>query len=115
MRLVAAHPASTDASKHSSVSEWAMDISLEDLEREARHVIGEMAYAYYSGGSDDERLLAENVAAWGRWQLHPHVLAGVGEVSTATMLLGTVVSSPVVIAPTAIQGLAHADGEVATI
>jgi isopentenyl diphosphate isomerase/L-lactate dehydrogenase-like FMN-dependent dehydrogenase len=115
MRLMAAHPASTDASKHSSVSEWAMDISLEDLERQARHGIGEMAYAYYSGGSDDERLLAENVAAWGRWQLHPHVLAGIEGVSTATTLLGTEVSSPVVVAPTAIQGLAHPDGEVATI
>ena len=33
------------------------DLSLEELEREARQVIGEMAYAYYSGGADDERLL----------------------------------------------------------
>ncbi len=92
-----------------------MDVSLADMEREARHVIGEMAYAYYSGGSDDERLLAENVDAWARWQLHPHVLAGVAEVRTATTLLGTPVNSPVVIGPTAIQGLAHAEGEVATI
>ena len=35
-------------------------------------------------------------------------------VSTATTLLGTPVASPVAIAPTAIQGLAHAEGEVAT-
>jgi 4-hydroxymandelate oxidase len=35
-------------------------------------------------------------------------------VSTATTLLGTPVSSPVAVAPTAIQGLAHAEGEVAT-
>ena len=33
------------------------DLSLEEMEREARQVIGEMAYAYYSGGADDERLL----------------------------------------------------------
>jgi isopentenyl diphosphate isomerase/L-lactate dehydrogenase-like FMN-dependent dehydrogenase len=73
-----------------------------------------MAYAYYSGGADDERLLTDNVAAWGHWQLHPRVLAGVERVSTTTTLLGHRVDSPVAIAPTAIQGLAHAEGEVAT-
>jgi 4-hydroxymandelate oxidase len=92
----------------------AIDLSLEDLEREARHVIGDMAYAYYSGGADDERLLAENIDAWARWQLHPRVLAGIAEVSTSTSLLGTEVSSPVVVAPTAIQGLAHPEAEAAT-
>jgi isopentenyl diphosphate isomerase/L-lactate dehydrogenase-like FMN-dependent dehydrogenase len=69
-----------------------------------------MAYAYYAGGADDERLLAENVEAWARWQLQPRVLAGISAVDLATTLLGTTVSSPVVIAPTAIQGLAHRDG-----
>ncbi len=90
------------------------DLSLEELEHEARRVIGEMAYAYYAGGADDERLLAGNVAAWGHWQLHPRVLAGVDGVSTATTLLGAAVASPVAIAPTAIQGLAHPEAEVAT-
>lgn len=123
MRLVPAHPASTDGARHNPATgvvrsagetTLALDLSLEELEREARQIIGEMAYAYYSGGAGDERLLAENVAAWAHWQLHPHVLAGISEVTTATTLLGTEVSSPVVIAPTAIQGLAHPDGEMAT-
>lgn len=92
----------------------AMDLSLDELEREARLVIGEMAYAYYAGGAGDERLLAANVDAWAHWQLHPRVLAGVSAVSTSTTVLGTEVSSPVAIAPTAIQCLAHTDGEVAT-
>jgi 4-hydroxymandelate oxidase len=123
MRLVSAHPASNDTPGHNPVTgepyfasgtPLAIDLSLEDLERQARHVVGEMAYAYYSGGADDERLLAENVAAWARWQLHPRVLAGIMTVDLRTTLLGTTVSSPVVIAPTAIQGLAHSEGEVAT-
>jgi 4-hydroxymandelate oxidase len=123
MRPVPAHPASTGTPAHNPVTgathaaggtPLAIDLSLEDLEREARHVIGEMAYAYYSGGADDERLLEENVSAWARWQLHPRVLAGIAGVDPATTLLGTPVSSPVVIAPTAIQGLAHQDGETAT-
>ncbi len=118
MRPVPAHPASTDAPGHnpvpvSAAAPLVTDLSLEDLERDARHAIGEMAYAYYSGGADDERLLQGNVKAWSHWQLHPHVLAGLSEVSATTTLLGSTVSSPVAIAPTAIQGLAHAEGEVA--
>ena len=93
---------------------WSPTFPWKNSERDARHAIGEMAYAYYSGGAEDERLLQGNVEAWSRWQLHPHVLAGVSEVSLATTLLGSPVSSPVVVAPTAIQGLAHAEGEVAT-
>ncbi len=118
MRPVPAHPARTDAPGHNPVrlsgtAPLVTDLSLDDLERDARHAIGEMAYAYYSGGADDERLLRGNVEAWARWQLHPHVLAGLTDVSTATTLLGSPVASPVAIAPTAIQGLAHPEGEVA--
>src|SRR5580698_1374162 len=112
MRPVPAHPARTAAPGHNPVrlsgaAPLVTDLSLDDLERDARHAIGEMAYAYYSGGADDERLLEANVTAWAHWQLHPRVLAGIETVSTATTLLGTPVASPVVIAPTAIQGLAH--------
>jgi 4-hydroxymandelate oxidase len=132
MRHVPAHPARTDATGPNSGADvggevgagaglrltgsapMVNDLSLEELEREARLVIGEMAYAYYAGGADDERLLTGNVEAWGRWQLHPRVLAGVSSVSTTTTLLGSPVASPVGIAPTAIQGLAHPEGEVAT-
>jgi 4-hydroxymandelate oxidase len=119
MRPVPAHPARADASEHNPApprgpAPLVTDLSLPDLEQEARRAIGEMAYAYYSGGAEDERLLQGNVDAWSHWQLHPHVLAGISEVSTATTLLGSPVNSPVAIAPTAIQGLAHAEGEVAT-
>jgi 4-hydroxymandelate oxidase len=124
MRHVPVHSA-TDAPGHDLVSgdvsaelpggsSHAIDLSLEELEREARGVIGEMAYAYFAGGADDERLLAGNIEAWARWQLHPRVLAGVAGVDLATTLLGTPVSTPVVVAPTAVQRLAHGDGEIAT-
>jgi len=127
-RHVPVHPA-TDATGHDLVagddsggpsgelpggSGHPVDLSLEELEGKARRVIGEMAYAYFAGGADDERLLAGNIEAWARWQLHPRVLAGIAGVDLSTTLLGTAVSSPVVIAPTAVQRLAHADGETAT-
>jgi 4-hydroxymandelate oxidase len=123
MRPVPDHPASSDGSVHNpatgtlrsaGATPLAFDLSLDDLERDARRIIGEMAYAYFAGGAEDERLLARAVTAWRGWQLHPRVLAGISEVATGTTLLGQAVSSPVVIAPTAIQGLAHPEGEMAT-
>ncbi len=92
----------------------AIDLDLEALERSARTIIGEMPYAYYSGGAEDERLLSRNVEAWSHWEIHPHVLAGIDHVSTATTVLGQPIDLPVLIAPTAIQGLAHANGEAAS-
>ena len=66
MRPVPAHPARTAALGHNPVrlsgaAPLVTDLSLEDLERDARHAVGEMAYAYYSGGADDERLLLGKV------------------------------------------------------
>jgi 4-hydroxymandelate oxidase len=92
----------------------AAHLDLDLVEAEARQRIGEMPYAYFAGGAEAERLLADNVAAWGRWRLHPHVLVDVRAVSTATTVLGSPVALPVLVAPTAIQGLAHPEAEVAT-
>ena len=52
-----------------------------------------------------------NLEAWRRLRLRPRVLVDVSVVSTATTVLGTPVSMPVLVAPTAIQRLAHPDGE----
>jgi 4-hydroxymandelate oxidase len=84
------------------------------MEEEARRRIGEMAYAYYSGGAEREHLLEANDTAWDGHRLHPHVLEDVSSVDTATTVLGTSVSLPVLAAPTAIQALAHPEGEAAT-
>lgn len=73
-----------------------------------------MAYGYFAGGAEGERLLSANVTAWERWHLHPRVLVDVSEVDTTTSVLGSRVRNPVIVAPTALHGLAHPDGEVAT-
>lgn len=89
-------------------------LDLARLEEEARARIGEMAYAYYSGGAERERLLARNTDAWDAVALHPHVLVDVSRLDTATTVLGRPVALPVLLAPTAISGLAHPEGELAT-
>jgi len=89
-------------------------LNLAEMEDRARESLGEMAYAYYSGGAEHERLIDENVTAWSRWRLHPRVLFDVSSVSTESTVLGSPVSMPILIAPTALHRLAHPDGELAT-
>ncbi|MDX6396597.1 MAG: 4-hydroxymandelate oxidase [Gaiellaceae bacterium] len=69
------------------------------------------AFGYYAGGAGDEQALSGNVEAWQRLRLRPRVLVDVSAVSTATTVLGTPVSMPLLVAPTAIQRLAHPEGE----
>ena len=84
-----------------------------DYERAAAERLDAGAFGYFAGGADDEWTLHENRAAFGRWVLRPRVLVDVSTVTTATTVLGTDISLPVVVAPTAFQRMAHADGETA--
>ena len=86
----------------------------EELEALARASLDAGAYDYYVSGADDERTLAENLSAWDRLKLRPRVLRDVSAVRTAAHVLGTPVTAPVLVAPTAYQRLAHDEGERAT-
>ena len=89
-------------------------VNIWDYERLAEDKLDANAHAYFAGGAGDEVTLRDNVAAFERRKLRPRVLVDVGEVSTATTVLGTEIALPVVIAPLAMQRLAHPDGEEAT-
>ena len=86
-------------------------VNVSDYERLAEQALEPGAHGYFAGGAGDERTLRENVAAFARWRLRPRMLVDVGEVSTRTTVLGSEVSMPVLVAPTAFQRLAHPDGE----
>ena len=83
------------------------------LEAAARERLHDAAYNYYAAGAGLETSLEHNVDAWRRWHLLPRVLVDVRGVSTATTVLGTPVSMPVLTAPCAVNRLAHPDGELA--
>ncbi len=68
---------------------------------------------YFAGGAGDETTLRDNVAAWGRWQLRPRVLAGNPDWSARTTLLGDEISMPILVAPVAFQRMVDPEGEVA--
>jgi 4-hydroxymandelate oxidase len=84
-----------------------------DYERLAEEKVDPGPWGYFVGGAGDERTLAENVAAFRRWHLRPRMLVDVASVTTTTTVLGSEISLPVLVAPTAFQYLAHPDGDLA--
>ena len=86
-------------------------MNVADYERLAAEALDPGPLAYYAGGAGDEHTLRESSAAWSRRRLRPRVLVDVSSVSTATTVLGTAVDTPVLVAPTALQRMAHPDGE----
>ena len=89
-------------------------LTLADLQDAARERLDAMTWGYYAAGADEERTLADNAAAFDRLRLWPRVLVDVSRRSTATRVLDQDLALPVVVAPMAMQGLAHPRGEAAT-
>jgi 4-hydroxymandelate oxidase len=89
-------------------------ITVEDFERAAELTLPKMIFDYYAGGAGEEWTLRENRRAFDRWVLRPRVLVDVSEVDLGTSVLGQPVPFPILLAPTALQRMAHRDGELAT-
>ena len=79
----------------------AEPLNLWDYERLAEERLDAGAWAYIAGGAGDEWTLRENTASFRRWTLRPRALVDVSGTTTAASVLGTPVSLPVVVAPTA--------------
>jgi isopentenyl diphosphate isomerase/L-lactate dehydrogenase-like FMN-dependent dehydrogenase len=84
-----------------------------DYERLAEKTLDPGAWGYFAGGAGDEWTLGENLAAFNRYILRPRMLVDVSTVTTATSVVGTDVSMPLLVAPMAIQRAAHREGETA--
>ncbi|XP_054463134.1 hydroxyacid oxidase 1 [Anoplopoma fimbria] len=89
-------------------------VCVAEFEKEAKKVLPKAVYDYYRSGADEQNTLADNVAAFNRWQLVPRVLRDVSTVDLSVSVLGQKLSMPVCVAATAMQRMAHPDGETAT-
>ena len=89
-------------------------VNVLDYERLAEGALEAGPLGYFAGGAADEITLRENVAAFQRLKLRPRMLVDVSAVSARTTVLGTEVSMPLLVAPTAIQKMCHPGGEAAT-
>lgn len=89
-------------------------VCLADYERVAATRIAPGPLAYYSGGANDERSLRDNVEAFRRRWLLPRAMRGTSVVDLSTTLLGRKWPAPLFICPTALQRMAHPEGELAS-
>jgi len=89
-------------------------VNIAEYEKHAMSKLPKNAFDYYASGANDMITLRENRAAFSRLRLMPKILVDVSSLSTETTVLGDKVSSPICIAPSAMQKMAHPDGELAT-
>lgn len=88
-------------------------LKLDDFEPAARAVLPQGIYDYIAGGSEDEAALRGNREAFARYRFRFKVLASTDHTDLSSELLGQPFRMPVHLAPTAIQRMAHPDGELA--
>ena len=89
-------------------------LNLPSLEARAKEIIPNGGFGYITEGSEDEWTLRENTASFNHVQIVPRILTTVENPSTETEIFGQKISMPIIMAPAAAQGLAHARGEMAT-
>lgn len=90
-------------------------VNLAEYESRAREVAEAATLDYYDGGSNDEITLRENVTAFSRITLYPRVFRGVGDRDTQTTILGLPASTPIMVAPVALVGMLHPEGEMPVV
>ncbi|XP_008800459.1 peroxisomal (S)-2-hydroxy-acid oxidase GLO4-like [Phoenix dactylifera] len=89
-------------------------VNVSEFQELAKQALPKMYYDYISGGAEDQFTLKENIEAFQRIMLRPRVLVDVSKIDMSTTLLGYDMSSPIMVAPTGAQKLAHPEGELAT-
>jgi 4-hydroxymandelate oxidase len=90
-------------------------VNLVEYQSHARDIAEGSTLDFYDGGSNDEITLRENAAAFSRITLYPRVFRGVGHRDTSTTVLGMPASTPIIVAPVALIGMLHSDGEVPVV
>ncbi|XP_074115593.1 hydroxyacid oxidase [Cotesia typhae] len=89
-------------------------VSVDDYEKSALQILPKAVKDYYASGAGKEFSLQWNKDAFKSYKIRPKVLTNVLKCEIGTRILGEEISMPLGIAPTAMQGMAHLDGECAT-
>jgi len=84
-----------------------------ELERVARERLTPEAAAYFEGTAGHPPVSRDNERAWRSWRFVPRVGVDVSGVTTDAELLGVRMAAPILLAPCAYAGHAHAEGELA--
>ena len=89
-------------------------LTIAELEKHAEVRMNKQTRDYYNEGADSGSTLLENIQAYAKYRIRPRVLRDISQINTSVELFGARQSIPLGVAPTAMQCLAHPDGEIAT-
>ncbi|XP_065907551.1 2-Hydroxyacid oxidase 1-like isoform X2 [Dysidea avara] len=89
-------------------------VCLADFEVHFLQSLDRIARDYFTSGANQEQTARDNVEAFKRYRLRPRMLKDVSNVNMKTTIMGNEIDFPIGIAPTAVQKMAHPEGEVAT-
>jgi lactate 2-monooxygenase len=92
----------------------SVPIPLAQLEKKAAEVLPAQAFDYIAGGASGERTMRANLAAFERWRIVPRMLRDVSRRDLSIELLGHTLPAPVLLGPVGVQGILHADGDLAS-
>ncbi len=88
-------------------------LNVADLRERARRRVPGFAFEYVEGGAEDESTLRGNRAAFERLRLVPQTLIDTSARQLRTTILGAAAQAPLLIAPTGLNNMLHADGDLA--
>ena len=89
-------------------------LTIAELEKHAAIRMDKQTRDYYNEGADSGSTLLENSTAYGKYRIRPRVLRDISLIDSSVPLWGARNAVPIGVAPTAMQCLAHPDGEIAT-
>lgn len=89
-----------------------MFLNVDDLRREARRRLPRAVFDYIDGAAEDEVTLARNERVFNSWSFSPRVLVDVGAIDASATVLGRRHSTPLILAPTGLCGMAAPRGEI---
>lgn len=114
--LLISKPVYAEGYKASNAEKTLKIVNLNDLEGQVKASMDKGAFGYIRGGAEDEQNLRNNTSSFDKKYIMPRALQGIefSDLDLKTQLLGIPLSTPIIQAPMAAQGLAHEQGEIAT-
>ena len=85
-----------------------------DMRVTAEKTLPPAHYGYIATGVDGDVTLRANRSAFGHWSIRDRRLVGIENIDMRTSILGTAMTTPIIVMPTGSQRAFHPDGELAT-
>jgi (S)-mandelate dehydrogenase len=87
-------------------------LNIADLRAAARRRVPHFAFEYVEGGAEDEASLRGNRASFESLHFVPQTLVDTSNRNLRTDILGRPTPAPLIIGPTGLNGMLHADGDI---